>query len=139
MSDANVALVRKAIDEVASQGRFDLLDEIGSADFTRHDLSGGPDIVGLDAIKRFLTGQRTAFPDLTLTIDEIVAEGDRVVARYTARGTHQGKLAGADPTGKLVTWHGINIYRIEDGRLAETWQLADTLGILRQVGALPAR
>lgn len=133
MPDANIDLVRRALHDVASQGKLDVLDEIAAPDLVRHDLGGGRDSAGLDGIKRFLGAQRTVFGGLTFAADDIFAAGDRVVVRYTARGSHDADFQGIPPTGKEVTWRGINIYRIERGKLAETWQLADLSGILRQL------
>ena len=138
MFEANVTLVRRAFDEVASQGKLDVVDEIIAPDFVRHDLAGTPDVVGVEGVKRMMAGLRTAFAGLQLTLESVVAQDDMVVARFTGRGTHQGPFQGIAPTGKQVTWAGINIYRIAGGKIAETWQLSDTLGILRQLGAVPA-
>lgn len=139
MSNTNIDLVRRAFEDVASQGKLDVLDEIASPDFVRHDLGGAPDIAGVERIKRFIAAQRAVFGGLTFTIDDVTAAGDKVVARYSARGTHAGELMGVAPTGKEVAWKGVNIYRIENGKLAETWQLADMLGVMRQIGAVPGR
>ena len=138
MSDTNIDLVRRALDDVASQGKLDVLDEIATPDFVRHDLGGAPDIVGIDRIKRFIGAQRAVFGGLTFTADDIFAAGDKVVVRYTARGTHEREFQGIAPAGRAVSWKGINIYRIEHGKLAETWQLADIAGLMRQLGAGPA-
>ncbi len=135
MNEDHIALVRRALDEVASQGKLDVLDEIASPEFLRHDLGGAPDIAGIERIKRFIGAQRAVFGGLTFTADDVIASGDRVVARYTARGTHEREFQGIAPTGKPVSWKGINIYRIENGKLAETWQLADIAGLMRQLRA----
>lgn len=135
MSDANIELVRKAIVDIASEGKLDLADEIIAPEAVRHDLAGRSMTLGPEGIKRFIAAQRAIFPDLQLTIDDIFAAGDMVVARYTATGTHRGELMGVAGTGKEVSWRGINLYRIEGGKLAETWQLADMLGVMRQIGA----
>jgi steroid delta-isomerase-like uncharacterized protein len=139
MSAENKELVRRAFDDATNEGRLDVLDEILAPDFVRHDLGGGRDMTGPESIKRFIAGQRAAFPDLHVTIEELVAEGDIVVARYSATGTHRGELAGVAPTGNEVRWSGVNVYRIANGKIAETWQLADMLGLMRQIGAIPSR
>lgn len=133
MSEENIELVRRAFDDVASQGNVDVLDEIALPGFVRHDLGGGRDIVGVEGIKKFIGAQRGMFAGLTLSIEDVVASGDKVVASYSALGRHERELMGIAPTGKDVTWNGVNIYRIEGGKLAETWQLADMLGVLRQL------
>ena len=137
MSEANIALVRRAFEEVANKGDLAVVDDIIAPDFVRHDLGGGPDLVGPEGVRRLITAQRAAFPDLQLAIEHMIVQGDMAVARYTGRGTHQGPFLGVAPTGKQVTWRGVNIYRIAGGKLAETWQLADMLGIMRQIGAVP--
>ena len=137
MSEANITLVRRAFEEVANKGDLAVVDDIIAPDFVRHDLGGGPDLVGPEGVRRLMAAQRAAFPDLQLAIEHMIVQGDMAVARYTARGTHQGVFQGVAPTGKQVTWRGVNIYRIAGGKLAETWQLADMLGIMRQIGAVP--
>ena len=140
MSDTNnIDLVRRAFEEVANQGKLDVLDEIASPEFVRHDLGGAPDIAGVERIKRFIAAQRAVFGGLTSTIEDIFGCDDKVVARYSAHGMQAGELMGVAPTGKEVAWNGVNIYRIENGKLAETWQLADMLGVMRQIGAVPGR
>ena len=80
---------------------------------------------------------RRGFPDVISTIEDIVAEGDRVAARWTARATHLGEYVGVPPTGKEVQFTGISMYRIEGGRIAESWTVEDELGLMRQIGAVP--
>ena len=81
---------------------------------------------------------RVAFPDFHHTVEDLVAEGDKVVPRLTLRGTHQGDFQGLPPTGKQVTFSGINVMRLEDGKIVEHWSIGDTLGMLQQLGAIPA-
>ena len=95
-------------------------------------------MIGPEGVKQFIAAPRRAFPDFQTTIDDILAQGDKVVVRFTARGTHRGKFQGVAPTGKQVTWAGINIYQITGGKIAETWQLGDALGLMQQLGAIPA-
>jgi predicted ester cyclase len=100
--------------------------------------TGSPEpIRGPQGLKELVTTLRTAFPDLRLTVDDMVAEGDKVVDRFMARGTHQGELFGIAATGKQVAWLGIAIHRIVGGQLVETWASPDTLGLMRQLGAVP--
>lgn len=137
MSEEIKAFVRRAFDAV-SRGDLVVIDENTASDFVRHDLGYGfQEVRGVEAIKQFVVALRAAFPDLQLTVEDIIAEGDKVMVRYTGRGTHKGVFLGIPPTGKAVKWAGINIYRVADGKTAETWQLADTLGVLRQLGAIP--
>ena len=137
MSEENKALVRRAFDEVANEGDMTTVDEIIAPEFVRHDLAGGPDAHGPDGVKLLIAGLRTAFPDLQTTIEDIFSDGERVVVRFTARGTQSGPFQGMAPTGREAAWAGINIYRVSGGRIRETWQLADGLGLMRQLGAAP--
>ena len=136
MSEENEAVVRRAFDEVA-MGDMTTVDEIIAPEFVRHDLAGGPEAHGPDGVKRLIAGLRTGFPDLQTTIDDIFSDGEKVVVRFTASGTHSGPFMGIAPTGRAATWSGVNIYRVSGGRIRETWQLADGLGLLRQLGAAP--
>jgi len=136
MSEESEAVVRRAFEEVA-MGDMNTVDEIIASEFVRHDLAGGPETHGPDGVKRLIAGLRTAFPDIQTTIDDIFSDGEKVVVRFTARGTHSGPFQGMAPTGREATWCGVNIYRVSGGRIRETWQLADGLGLLRQLGATP--
>jgi len=136
MSEENKAVVRRAFDEVA-MGDMNAVDEIIAPEFVRHDLAGGPETAGPEGVKRLITGLRVAFPDLQTTIEDIFSDGEKVVVRFTARGTQSGPFMGIAPTGREATWSGVNIYRVADGKIRETWQLADGLGLLRQLGAAP--
>jgi steroid delta-isomerase-like uncharacterized protein len=137
MSEENKAVVRRAFEEVANKGDMTTVDEIIAPEFVRHDLGGGPDAAGPEGVKRLIAGLRAAFPDLQTTIEDIFSDGEKVVVRFTARGTHSGPFQGMVPTGREATWCGVNIYRVSGGRIRETWQLADGLGLLRQLGAAP--
>ena len=136
MSEENEAVVRRAFGEVA-MGDMNIVDEIIAPEFVRHDLAGGPEAHGPDGVKRLIAGLRAGFPDLQTTIEDIFSDGDRVVVRFTASGTHSGPFMGIAPTGREATWSGVNIYRVSGGRIRETWQLPDGLGLLRQLGAAP--
>ena len=136
MTEEAKAVVRRAFDEVA-MGNMTTVDEIIGPEFVRHDLAGGPEAHGPDGVKLLIAGLRTAFPDLQTTIDDIFADGEKVVVRFTARGTQSGPFQGMAPTGREAAWCGVNIYRVSGGRIRETWQLADGLGLLRQLGAAP--
>ena len=138
MSEENEAVVRRAFGEVA-MGDMTTIDEIIAPEFVRHDLAGGPEAHGPDGVKRLIAALRSAFPDIQTTVDDVISGGDRVVVRFTARGTHRGQFQGIAATGLEATWTGINIYRVADGQIQETWQLADGLGLLRQLGAAPGR
>nr|BFE31290.1 ester cyclase [Actinomadura rugatobispora] len=95
-------------------------------------------MTGVGAIKEVFTKLLGAFPDLHVTIEDVIAEGDKVVSRNTVSGTHQGEYMGIPPTGKTVTWKEIMIARFEDGRVTETWGVVDVLAQMRQLGVIPA-
>ena len=135
--EENKALVRRVMAELVNTGNTVLVDELVAPGFVRHDLGGGPDIVGPEGVKLLVAALRAAFPDIQMTIEDIIAEGDKLVVRYTARGTHSGGIQGIAPTGRKVTWAGINIYRGESGKVVETWQLSDRLGLMQQLGVVP--
>lgn len=90
-----------------------------------------------DAARQEAADFRRGFPDVVSTIEDLVAEGDRVAARWRARATHLGQYAGIPPTGKEVEFTGISMYRIEEGEIAESWTVEDDLGLMRQIGAVP--
>ena len=92
---------------------------------------------GIQGTRLFFNMLFTAFPDLHATIEDIIAEGDKVVDRMTCEGTHQGMFMGAPPTGKRVTWSFIDINRIVDGKVVEHWAEVDTIGIMQQLGLVP--
>jgi steroid delta-isomerase-like uncharacterized protein len=103
-----------------------------------------PDVVdhfddskGIDAFRGVITGFRSAFPDIQLTVQHEIAEDDLVVHHWTMTGTHEGPFQGIPPTGKALTWTGITIVRIEDGKIVERWANVDVLGILIQLGVVP--
>jgi steroid delta-isomerase-like uncharacterized protein len=138
MTEANKAIARRIIEEVYNEGRYEVADELVAPDFVGYDAASPEPMRGPDGIKRQAEGYRTAFPDLRLTIEDVIAEGDRVVTRWTATGTQEAELFGIPATGKQATVTGITIGRIADGRIAENWISWDTLGLLQQLGAVPA-
>ena len=137
MTEEAKAGVRRAFEEVANKGDMTTVDEIIAPEYVRHDLAGGPDAHGPDGVQLLSAGLRAAFPDIKTTIEDIFADGEKVVVRFSVRGTHSGPFMGIAPTGREATWRGVNIYRVSGGRIRETWQLADGLGLLRQLGAAP--
>jgi steroid delta-isomerase-like uncharacterized protein len=108
------------------------LDELYAPDFVYH-----PALQGLEAYKQSIELNFTGFPDLRFTIEDQLAEADKVVTRWTFRGTHQGPFQGIPPTGKQVTITGISIFRVANGKGVEVWTDADYLGMLQQLGVIP--
>lgn len=138
-TEENKALIRKWVDQVLN--RRDVSDtslayELVAADFVGH-FPGQPPISGLEAFQQFGATYFSAFPDLKITPEDLVAEGDKVAMRYSWRGTQKGELMGIPPTGKQVTTSGMSILRIADGKIAEQWDNFDTLSMLQQLGVAP--
>ena len=111
-----------------------VLEELVAPDYVYHGPFGEMDLEG---VKPLYTAFLTAFPDAHVVVEDLIAEGDKVVARFTMRGTHQGEFIGISPTGKQVSWTGIEIARIEDDKLVEGWVSSDYLGLLQQLGVIP--
>jgi steroid delta-isomerase-like uncharacterized protein len=139
-TEDNKALVRRVIEEGWNQGNIAVFDELSAPNWVCHD-PGVPDVRTLEDYKRFATETRSAFPDFHLTIDDLIAEGDQVVVRWTARGTNTGDIVTPmhiPATGKQVSVTGITIDRFAGGKLVEIWQQWDTMGFMQQLGVIPA-
>ena len=133
MSELNKALVRRFYEEVINQKKLETMDELCEPDFIDHNALPGqrPGREGLkDSFGQFLAG----FPDMRATVHQLIAEGDILVARFTMEGTHTAALMGAAPTGKRVTFRGIDMVRIRNGRAIEAWHEGNDLEILMQLG-----
>ena len=135
-TEANKAISRRDFEEALNQGNVEVYDEIIASDAILHTVSG--DIIGLDAIKGFTSMIFTAFPDINFSIEDMVAEGDMVVTRWTNTGTQQGEYMGIPATGISTAGTGMSIHRITDGKIQELWLFADDLGMLQQLGVMPA-
>jgi steroid delta-isomerase-like uncharacterized protein len=136
-TEENKAIVRRVNDEVWNEGHLDVIDELIADDFVATIVGAPEQIRGPQGFREFVVMYRTAFPDLRITVDEQVTEGETVVTRWTATGTNEGELMGIPATGKQATTAGININRISGGKLVEGWGLFDQLGLLQQIGAVP--
>ncbi len=139
-TEANKALIHKWVDEVLNTrdvSQQSRAYQLVATDFVGH-FPGQPPIQGLEAFRQFGSLYFTAFPDLQITPEDLIAEGDKVSMRYSWRGTHKAELMGIPATGKQVTASGISILRVADGKIAEQWDNFDTLGMLQQLGVLPA-
>jgi steroid delta-isomerase-like uncharacterized protein len=137
MSAENKTLVRRLVKEVWSKGNLAVADQIVAPNYVNHDPAAPMPEPGREGLKKHVAAYRTAFPDLTLTVDDALAEGNKVTIRWSARGTHKGELMGIAPTGKQVTMTGISVVRITSGKVAEAWVTWDALGMLQQLGAIP--
>ena len=129
---------RRIIEEIFGAGNYDVADELVAADAKGHDPARPEPTVGPEGLKESARGYRGAFPDLKLTVEQVVAEGDHVAVRWSARGTHKAELFGIAATGKQSTVTGITIDRWMNGKVVESWTNWDTLGLLQQLGVVPA-
>ena len=134
MSEANISLTRRYIDEVVNQGKFDVIDEIYAEDYVNHTTTSGGEIKGRQGVRDIVEQWRAAFPDVRVSLDDEFAADDRVVTRITVTGTHEGDWRGVAPTGASVDIRIISIFRIEDGQIIERWENADMLGLVQQLG-----
>lgn len=135
-TDANVQLVRRFFAAIDA-AHLDALDELCADDYSVH-FPGVPGPLDRTGTKYLFGGFLAAFPGITHRIEETVAEGDRVATRLTIQGPHEGEFQGIPPTGKVVTMTALNIFRIADGRIVSHWIEYDGLGLLQQLGVLPA-
>jgi steroid delta-isomerase-like uncharacterized protein len=137
-TENNKAAIRRVYEEAISRGNMAVIDELVSPDYVEHDPNYPQPVRGPEGLKQYFLAFRSAFPDLHLTIEDIVGEGDTVAVRHTTRGTQKGDLLGIPPTGKQLTTTGMTIQRFVDGKLVETWVNADSLGMLQRLGVIPA-
>ena len=138
MGDENKDLIRRWFEEVWNQGQYKVVDEMLAPNAPSYGLGGGGEPVrGPEALKAFQQGFRAAFPDIHVEVEDILAEEDRVAARFSARATHTGDFLGIPPTGQTVIIPGMCIVRVRDGRIVESWNHYDLFGLLRQMGAKP--
>lgn len=140
-AEENRQVARRFMEEFFNRKNVGFIDEIGAPDVVEHDSSLPEPIRGREALKQYWTSWLTAFPDLHLTIEDEIAEGDMVVQRVTVRGTHTGPLMSPGgpipPTGKGAEWTAVHIARIVNGRLVEGWGMADVMGLMQQLGLIP--
>jgi steroid delta-isomerase-like uncharacterized protein len=132
----NVAVVGRFIEEILNQGKFEVADEIVAEDFVELDPLPGQS-QGREGLVEVLKGLRSAFPDIHWTIEETIADGEKVVTRFTWTGTQQGPFLGVPATGKKVAVKGVVIDRVVNGLMTDSRILMDTMGLMQQLGVLP--
>ena len=134
-AEDNKALVRRFVDEVQSGGNIDLIDEICSPEFVNHSAPLGlpADREGIKIVTNMFRG---AFLDSYSTVEDMIAERDKVATRKTFHGTHRGEFIGVRPTGQRVSMGLIDIVRISEGQVVEHWSMGDTLGMMQQLGVI---
>ncbi len=134
-TEENKALVRRAW-EIVSPDNLDLIEEVYAPDLVWHEPD--QDIQGLEEAKQFVSTFFAAMPDINITVEDLIAEGEKVVSRYTIRGTHQGETEEfGTPTGRQIELQGLTMHRFEDGEIVEEWERYDNLSALQQLGLVP--
>lgn len=136
-TEENKSLVARYVDQILNRGNMKVADELLAPDYKRY-VSATAVPMTVDVQRQRLTGIRAAFPDWHLTVEDMIAEGDRVAFRATIRGTHNGVFQSIAPTGKEVTVSALDIVRIENGRFVEHWGGPDLFNLLQQLGAVVA-
>jgi steroid delta-isomerase-like uncharacterized protein len=139
-TETNKAIIRRYLDEIFNDGNLAVADEIIAPDYKSIGPGALPGVPpGPEGSKMLVRTYRNAFPDIHFTVDEQIAEGDKVMTRWTAHGTHKGELAGIPPTGKSVTVTGMIEDLIVNGQIVERWDIFDQFGMLQQLGVIPRR
>lgn len=134
--ETNKATIDRFFNEVINKGNLGLVEEIMAPDFVEHNVPPGA-TPGLEGFKQFISMIGAAFPDISVKVEDMIAEGNKVVARLTASGTHKGTLMGRiPPTDKHATWTGIDIFVIADGKIKERWSARDIMGLMQQLGVV---
>jgi steroid delta-isomerase-like uncharacterized protein len=134
-TEENKIIVRKFFEEGPSKGNLNIANELLSPDFALHVPLPAPP--GIEGINEVITSCRAAFEHLNVTIEDMIAEGNKVAVRFTAHGVHKGDFMGLQATGKPITMTGIEVFRIKDGKIAELWGEANLLGLMQQLGIIP--
>ncbi len=133
----NKAVAQRMIDEVFNHGNMSLADELLSPDYIEHEELPPGVPAGREGLKQTILMTRAAFPDFAATIEDIVAEGDKIAQRITWTGTHTGDFMGIQATGKFVSIQVLDIFRVVDGHIVEHWGLMDSMGLMQQLGVMP--
>ncbi len=137
----NADIWRRWFEEVWNQGRGEVIDELAAPNIVAHGLvdSKGQPITSRDAFKEFWQNFRDAFPDINVTVEDVISEGDKAMARCTVRATHGGHGLGVPPTQKPILFSGVAIARIKEGQFFEVWNYFDFISLYQQLGMLPAK
>ena len=139
MSEALKAVVWRFLEEIWHQGNLQVIDEIIASNYVRHTShyrEGGRDVHGREGARQSIATFRAAFPDVRFTVEDMLVAEDKVIVRWTCRGTHRGAFLGVSPTEKAVAFTGINIYRIANGQIVERWAEDDGISLYQQLGLL---
>ena len=137
MSEQNKAIERRLTEEAWNKGNLAVVDELVAPNFVDHNAPPGLP-AGAEGQKAFIKMYREAFPDAHVTIHDLLADGDKVISRWTGSGTHHGTLFGIPATGKKVSIEGITIDRFSESKIVESWNIFDQLGMTQQIGVIPS-
>jgi steroid delta-isomerase-like uncharacterized protein len=136
-AEENKAIVRRFWG-VWEEGNIDLVDELLAPDYINHTPASPDQPTGPEGVKGVVAMFRSAIPDLRVVVEDMIAEGDKVVVRYTLEGTHEGELFGVPPTGQRLSIKSIAVERVSDGKIREHWRVTDGLDMMQQLGVIPA-
>ena len=137
LEEENKTFVRRFYEEVWGKGNLDVADELYAENFVDHNPVDPNLPPGIEGFKQIVPMFRTAFPDLQFTVEDLIADGDKVVSRLTIRATHKGEFMGILPTGKQATITAIDIVRIVDGKMVERWGEVDMFRLMQELGGIP--
>jgi steroid delta-isomerase-like uncharacterized protein len=136
-AEENKAIMRRYFEGAWEQGDLELLDELLAPDYVNHN-PATPDMpTGPEGVKGVVSMFRSGIPDLTVVIEDMIAEGDKVATRYTLEGTHEGELFGVPPTGKRLSIKSMTVERVSEGRIRDHWRVTDSLEMMQQLGVIP--
>jgi steroid delta-isomerase-like uncharacterized protein len=136
MSEDNKALARSSWEEIVNKQNPQAIEEVYAPNFVWHEPD--QDIQGYEQARQFVSAFFKGFPDINISVEDVIAEGDKAVTRYTIRGTHQGETEEfGPPTEKQMELKGITVHRIEDGKIVEEWEAYDNLSVMQQLGLVP--
>ncbi len=135
-TEENKAVARRIFEEIINGRNLEVVEELIAPGYLFHG-SGGRELRGPEGFKQLISQPHAAFPDFHLTVEDIIAEGDKVACRFSTKGTHKGVLGGIPPTKKQVTNRGMSVYRIAGGKVTEHWEILDMLGVMHQLGVIP--
>lgn len=136
-TEQNKSTVRRLIEEIVNKGNYSLINQLVDTNYIGHDPTLPRDLKGPENLQKNLQELRTAFPDINIKIEDLVAEGDKVICRWTGTGTHKGEYLGLSPTNKKSTVLGFQEFRLSNGKVVEDWIIWDTAGFMRQIGVIP--
>lgn len=134
--ERNKAAYRRFYEEFLGKGNLEVIDQVVDPNVISHSALPGQK-PGAAGLKEAITMFRSAFPDLTIKAEDIIAEGDKVVGRFKVSGTHKGKFMDFEPTGSAFTYDEVVIVRLKDGKIVEHWSVTDALAMMQQIGAIP--